>query len=93
MRLHVATPLSEHLEIETYSWDVLPAHLETGDIVDHVTRELTIVRQLLMGQTSKRTKTRTSFSGCDQLQDVPLTWRPAAASASRPGTQPPPPPV
>ena len=48
MRLHWGTPLSEHLEIETYTWDVLPTHLETGDIVDYVTRELQWVRDLLV---------------------------------------------
>ncbi len=50
MRLHVATPLSEHLEIETYTWDVLPAHLKTGDIVDYVSRELEWVLTLLPGE-------------------------------------------
>jgi hypothetical protein len=48
MRLHAETPLSEHLEIETYTWDVLPAHLKTGDIVDYVSRELEWVRDLLI---------------------------------------------
>ena len=48
MRLHAETPLSEHLEIETYTWDVLPTHLKTGDIVDYVTRELEWVRDLLV---------------------------------------------
>ena len=28
------------LEIETYTWDVLPARLKTGDITDYVVREL-----------------------------------------------------
>jgi hypothetical protein len=37
---HVARPQSTHLEIETYTWDVLPAHLKTGDIDDYVVREL-----------------------------------------------------
>ena len=41
--LHRATPLSEQLEIETYTWDVLPAHLKTGDIVDYVSREIEFV--------------------------------------------------
>jgi hypothetical protein len=40
LRVHAETPLSDHLEIETYTWDVLPAHLKTGDIVDYVSREL-----------------------------------------------------
>ena len=34
MAVQVRTPLSDHLEIETYTWDVLPAHLKTGDIIN-----------------------------------------------------------
>jgi hypothetical protein len=49
LRLHRATPLSDHLEIETYTWDVLPAHLKTGDIVDYVSRELEFVEAELKG--------------------------------------------
>ena len=37
---HARAPLSDHLEIETYTWDVLPAHLKTGDITEYVSREL-----------------------------------------------------
>jgi len=44
LAVHKQTPLSTHLEIETYTWDVLPAHLKTGDIVDYVTRELEWVK-------------------------------------------------
>jgi len=40
LRFHKATPLSRQLEIETYTWDVLPAHLKTGDIIEYVVREL-----------------------------------------------------
>jgi hypothetical protein len=40
LEVHAATPVSDHLEIETYTWDVLPAHLKNGDIVDYVSREL-----------------------------------------------------
>jgi hypothetical protein len=47
LRVHTATPLSDHLEIETYTWDVLPAHLKTGDITEYVTREITWVRDQL----------------------------------------------
>ena len=47
LRLHRATPLSEHLEIETYTWDVLPAHLKTGDITDYIVREWTWLRDCL----------------------------------------------
>ena len=47
LRLHKAKPLSRALEIETYTWDVLPAELKTGDIVDYVTREIEWVRSQL----------------------------------------------
>jgi len=44
LEFHTRTPLSTHLEIETYTWDVLPEHLKTGDITDYVVRELEYVR-------------------------------------------------
>jgi hypothetical protein len=44
LAFHKKTPLSTHLEIETYTWDVLPAHLKTGDIVEYVCREIDWVR-------------------------------------------------
>lgn len=47
LRLHRQLPLSDHLEIETYTWDVLPEELKTGDIVDYVVRELEFVRARL----------------------------------------------
>lgn len=45
---HARTPLSTHLEIETYTWDVLPQHLKTGDITEYVVRELEYVRGRLL---------------------------------------------
>jgi hypothetical protein len=47
LAFHAATPLSTHLEIETYTWDVLPDHLKTGDITEYVVRELEYVRDEL----------------------------------------------
>ena len=44
LRFHKVKPLSRQLEIETYTWDVLPDNLKTGDIVDYVCRELEWVR-------------------------------------------------
>lgn len=44
LKFHKATPLSRQLEIETYTWDVLPDDLKTGDIVEDVCRELEWVR-------------------------------------------------
>ena len=44
LKMHKATPLSRQLEIETYTWDVLPEHLKTGDIVDYVCREIEWVK-------------------------------------------------
>jgi hypothetical protein len=48
LAVHKETPLSPHLEIETYTWDVLPDHLKTGDIVEYVTRELDWVKGQLV---------------------------------------------
>jgi hypothetical protein len=48
LKVHKATPLSRQLEIETYTWDVLPAHLKTGDIVDYVCREIEWVKGQLV---------------------------------------------
>jgi sugar phosphate isomerase/epimerase len=44
LRFHKQKPLSRQLEIETYTWDVLPENLKTGDVVDYVCRELEWVR-------------------------------------------------
>ncbi len=40
LAFHKRNKLSSQLEIETYTWDVLPAHLKDGTIVDYVCREL-----------------------------------------------------
>jgi hypothetical protein len=48
LKFHKSKPLSRQLEIETYTWDVLPDHLKTGDIVDYVCRELEWVRGQLV---------------------------------------------
>jgi hypothetical protein len=47
LAFHKRTPLSAQLEIETYTWDVLPEHLKTGDIVDYVVLEIDWVRAQL----------------------------------------------
>jgi sugar phosphate isomerase/epimerase len=40
LALHKAAPLSRHVEIETYTFDVLPEEFKTGDIVEYVSREI-----------------------------------------------------
>jgi hypothetical protein len=52
LKVHAKTPLSNHLEIETYTWDVLPSHLKTGDISEYVIRELEYVRDELSRQVA-----------------------------------------
>jgi hypothetical protein len=47
LRVHATEPVSDHLEIETYTWDVLPDHLKNADITTYVTRELQWVEQTL----------------------------------------------
>ncbi len=49
LAVHRVTPLSDHVEIETYTWDVLPAHLKQADLAASVERELTWVRDALVG--------------------------------------------
>ena len=53
LKVHARTPVSTHLEIETYTWDVLPEHLKTGDIIEYVVRELEYVRDELQRQVSQ----------------------------------------
>ena len=50
------TLLTTHLEIETYTWDVLPEHLKTGDITEYVVRELEYVRDELARQVAALNK-------------------------------------
>ena len=44
---HRDAPLSDQVEIETYTWDVLPAQFKTGDIVEYLERELSWVLEQL----------------------------------------------
>jgi sugar phosphate isomerase/epimerase len=48
LKFHKQKPLSRQLEIETYTWDMLPDSLKTGDIVEYVCRELDWVRGQLV---------------------------------------------
>ena len=50
LAFHRKNKLSPQLEIETYTWDVLPDHLKTGDIVDYVVMELEWVQEQLLGK-------------------------------------------
>jgi len=40
-------PVSEHLEVETYTWDVLPPEYRSEDVVDAIVRELQWVTSVL----------------------------------------------
>lgn len=53
LAVHARTPVSDHLEIETYTWDVLPGHLKTGDITEYVTRELEWTRATLLAAAAQ----------------------------------------
>jgi hypothetical protein len=48
LRFHKQKPLSRQLEVETYTWDMLPDSLKTGDIVEYICRELDWVRGQLV---------------------------------------------
>lgn len=47
LALHTEKPVSQHLEVETYTWDVLPPALRTDAIEQAIARELSWVRQEL----------------------------------------------
>jgi hypothetical protein len=47
---HRETPIAPHLEVETYTWDVLPDELRTQGIVDDVCREVEWVRDQLLAR-------------------------------------------
>jgi hypothetical protein len=49
---HAENPLSDQVEIETYTWDVLPSSLRSGDITDNVIRELEWLRDALRTATA-----------------------------------------
>jgi hypothetical protein len=48
LKFHKKYKLSPQLEIETYTWDVLPDSMKTGSIVDYVQRELDWVKGQLV---------------------------------------------
>ncbi|WP_110655459.1 metabolite traffic protein EboE [Salinicola halimionae] len=47
LALHRQQPISQHLEVETYTWQVLPENLRTESVETAVARELTWVKQQL----------------------------------------------
>ncbi len=49
LALHRERPLSEHLEVETYTWDVLPEQFRKVDADEAIARELAWVRDRLQG--------------------------------------------
>jgi hypothetical protein len=48
LRFHKQKPLSRHLEVETYTWDMLPDSAKSNDIVDYICRELEWVKGQLV---------------------------------------------
>jgi hypothetical protein len=47
LALVAARPVTSHLEVETYTWDVLPPALRTTDVVTGIARELAWVTERL----------------------------------------------
>jgi sugar phosphate isomerase/epimerase len=47
LELHRARPVSSHLEVETYTWNVLPEHLQAGGMEQAIARELNWVKETL----------------------------------------------
>ncbi len=47
LELHARQPISDHLEVETYTWDVLPAQYRNVDLSTAIARELRWVCEVL----------------------------------------------
>ena len=47
LAIHRATPVTGHLEVETYTWDVLPDQYRTAGLSEAIARELNWVRSEL----------------------------------------------
>ncbi len=47
LALHREDPITEHLEVETYTWDVLPPHHRDVEVSTAIARELTWVKERL----------------------------------------------
>lgn len=52
LNVHNESPVSDHLEVETYTWSVLPEHCKTDHIDDAIIRELDWARTQLMQQSN-----------------------------------------
>ena len=48
LALHRAAPISRHLEVETYTWDVLPPSYRSADLSSAIARELNWVKAQLL---------------------------------------------
>lgn len=48
---HRRQPVSAHLEVETYTWNVLPPHLQAGGMEQAIARELNWVKEELQKST------------------------------------------
>ena len=53
LALHRDSPVTEQMEVETYTWNVLPDHCKTDDIDDAIIRELNWAREQLMHTTTQ----------------------------------------
>ena len=49
LALHLEKPITDHLEVETYTWDVLPERYRGTPVAQAIARELNWVRQQLDG--------------------------------------------
>ncbi len=53
LALHRNTPVTDHLEVETYTWNVLPDHCKTDDIDNAIIRELDWAKDQLMQEPAE----------------------------------------
>ncbi len=48
LRSHASTPVTDHVEVETYTWDVLPSDQRSSDLTESLARELRWVEERLL---------------------------------------------
>ncbi len=53
LAIQAKQPISRHLEVETYTWDVLPAELRAEDVSAAISRELEWVRSALQAGAAR----------------------------------------
>ena len=82
-------PLSPHLEVETYTWDVLPEGLKTSSKADDVARELSFVLEELRDErVTARAAPLGTLLRLGRVSNLPTVWTNVVAATALAGGDP-----